>query len=628
MRRVLQLSLGMLFFALAGAYSLVTPAWEASDERQHYDYLRTILLTGRPPIQSVAQPNLGHHPPTYYYLAAALAWPADVRDDATLPQFNPLYAAAGNGGRDPNYVIHSTAETFPYAGHALALHLGRLASVLISTVTVLLIVEIGFLAYSARPEVGLLAGAIAAFNPEFLFVSGAMTNDVLVTLAGTGAFAQLLRVLRAPRSDRALVLLGVWLGLGLISKFTAIAACAAVGLILTIGVARTRTPRQIVQGALSLILPVALMAGWWFVRNWSLYGDPLGYRIYRQAWWPSLRISPLTGAELGTFAWLQFRSFWAWFGWMNVPGPSWVHAGYLAVVIAAALGLIASAAGLVRAGRPSADRGTSPPGGWWDGTGREALLAALVFLAVQEAYLVALILDCNASCYQGRYLFAALGPIALLLSAGLLALVPSRLACSAAGVGALAMAAVAVAVPQRVIAPAYAIVPLPKTALDRLPRVGSGELQGGRAETLPKLAMRRPPQPPRVIVGDAFELVAMQTRLDRFAHRLVVTLYWRARGRPDFDYSAFVHLIDDRGDLVAQKDHAPGEGRRFPPTSWAVGDLIADDHAIALPPDLAPASYRLRTGLYNWSTGAQLPIRVDGRDVGGHWIVPGTIAVG
>jgi hypothetical protein len=53
---------------------------------------------------------------------------------------------------------------------------------------------------------------------------------------------------------------------------------------------------------------------------------------------------------------------------------------------------------------------------------------ALLFLAfiAQEAYMLAVITKCNSSCYQGRYMFPAIAPIAIILSWRLTGLLPRR----------------------------------------------------------------------------------------------------------------------------------------------------------------------------------------------------------
>ncbi|MEM7113099.1 MAG: hypothetical protein AAF614_11750 [Chloroflexota bacterium] len=88
---------------------------------------------------------------------------------------------------------------------------------------------------------------------------------------------------------------------------------------------------------------------------------------------------------------------------------------------------------------------------------------------------------------------------------------------------------------------------------------------------------------------------------------LIVTLYWQGLRPPVADYVVFVHLLDENGQLVANHDAMPANGR-FPTTAFLPGDLIQDGHALFLDPNLASGSYRLSVGLYLPETGQRLPL--------------------
>ena len=88
---------------------------------------------------------------------------------------------------------------------------------------------------------------------------------------------------------------------------------------------------------------------------------------------------------------------------------------------------------------------------------------------------------------------------------------------------------------------------------------------------------------------------------------LSVTLYWRARSAMDRDYTVFVHLLDGNGRIVAQRDGQPGDG--FYPTSiWDPGEVVPDEYAIIVPPDLPAGDYEVVVGMYYFPTGERLPI--------------------
>jgi hypothetical protein len=89
---------------------------------------------------------------------------------------------------------------------------------------------------------------------------------------------------------------------------------------------------------------------------------------------------------------------------------------------------------------------------------------------------------------------------------------------------------------------------------------------------------------------------------------LPFTLHWRAAAPVDFDYTAFVHLLDAQGNKVAQLDWQPHDRMGVLPTStWPQGWLATDTQILPLPADLPPGDYTLLVGLYNWQNGNRLP---------------------
>jgi mannosyltransferase len=78
---------------------------------------------------------------------------------------------------------------------------------------------------------------------------------------------------------------------------------------------------------------------------------------------------------------------------------------------------------------------------------------------------------------------------------------------------------------------------------------------------------------------------------------LPLTLYWRTDVPLDARYKVFLHLVDENGELVAQRDSEPGGGLVLTPT-WPEGETIRDNHGLYLPEDLEPGTYTLLLGLY------------------------------
>ena len=81
-------------------------------------------------------------------------------------------------------------------------------------------------------------------------------------------------------------------------------------------------------------------------------------------------------------------------------------------------------------------------------------------------------------------------------------------------------------------------------------------------------------------------------------NRLPLTLYWRADGKISQNYVIFIHLLDEKGQTVAQRDTAPRYGA-LNTTVWPPNELLDDDQSLPLPPNLPSGRYRLQMGIYN-----------------------------
>ncbi|MEM7117844.1 MAG: hypothetical protein AAF614_35765, partial [Chloroflexota bacterium] len=86
-----------------------------------------------------------------------------------------------------------------------------------------------------------------------------------------------------------------------------------------------------------------------------------------------------------------------------------------------------------------------------------------------------------------------------------------------------------------------------------------------------------------------------------------LTFFWEAQRAPDFNYTIFIHLLNEAGELVAGRDTQPLDGR-FPTRLWQPDEIIPDEHLLALPPDLPAGTYQLYVGLYRLKTGERLPV--------------------
>ena len=86
-----------------------------------------------------------------------------------------------------------------------------------------------------------------------------------------------------------------------------------------------------------------------------------------------------------------------------------------------------------------------------------------------------------------------------------------------------------------------------------------------------------------------------------------ITLYWQVGQNVGDSYTIFIHVIDETGQMVAQSDSIPAQGRS-PTHIWQPGDLTRDEHRLGpLPPD-----GMLLIGAYDPVSGQRLPVTYQG----------------
>lgn len=562
-----------VFFVLALLYGVVNPILEAPDEVQHYYYVRHISQTGRLAVQDPDQVALyrqeGSQPPLYYLFGALLTFWIDQNDAEEVIRENPhvnlgVPQAFGN----KNAVVHRADEGFPYRGVPLAVHLLRGLSALFGVLTVWGTHGLGRIICPDRPGIALLAAGFNALLPQFLFMSAAVNNDVAVAATACWAAALLARSVRDGFAPGRSVALGALMGLAALSKLSGLVMIplAVLGLVYR-GWRRDQGRAELFRNGLIMGAVAAIIGGWWYARNWTLYSDPLGLHTMlevvgrREAFSFSDLLFELEGLRL---------SFWGLFGWFNVLMDRWA---YLFYDVLALLGLVGLGILFWRQVRTGSKDSRCV-----------ALLVGLI-LWVGLAFGALLHWTRSTTGSQGRLLFVALPALCVLWAVGLAHLVPRRFS-RLAGVGILLVwLMLAALTPFAYIGPAYA----------RPSRVDPDALPPG-VERLD------------VVFADKLRLIGyeMPQRRVRRGTPLPLTLYWQSLAAMDRDYTVFVHLFGRDGEAVGQEDTYPGAGN-YPTSQWRPGEVIADRYQVlVLPEARAPALGLVDVGVYDLETQERL----------------------
>lgn len=557
------------FTVLGIAYSAINPLHEATDELRHYRFIQHIIQYDRLPVQGeLACSTQGHHPPLFYAMAALVIGGIDTgRDVCYEPPGNPFWAYRywEVGHDNKNQYLHGADEAFPWHGEALAAHLARLVNLLFGALTVWLTWATALMIWPRRRALAAGSAAFVAFNPMFVYMSGAINNDIIAAAAGAAVVLACVRLLRDPRglAWRWGVVLGVLYGLALMSKFNLAAIIVVIEAAVTWVAWRKGQWRQWLAVNALIVGLAALLAGWWFVRNQVLYGEPTGIERLTELW--GVR-DPRDSFGLAVrelpYVW---TSLWGRFGYGQIPLPNSIYLGLLALALVAVAGYVV---GLAR--RSAELRAAAEP---------LALLAlnVVVFFGVIFNYLLV-----SPAGPMGRFFFPAISSFGILLFYGLSLWLPGgvtrrrqpeKALAWVVGVGLAVLSAVALV---GFLAPAYAR--------------------------------------PATYAADATLPNATDVQFDSFVHLrgysvgpgtvrpnepINIELYWEVTGQPPGDYLLFVHAIDnDTGALVAQRDTYPGLGN-FPSSQWQPGDRFVERLQMVVPETAwVPSNVTIKTGLY------------------------------
>ncbi|MGH2541298.1 MAG: glycosyltransferase family 39 protein, partial [Ardenticatenaceae bacterium] len=536
------------FAALGAISSIVVPPFETPDEIWHYAFIQQVASGGGLPLSEPATRALwrqqGAQAPGYYLAAAALTAWIDQSDFPDIYERANPHAAIGvpYAQRSINYLLHYRNEGWPWRGSILALHVARFFSVALGVAT--LWASYRLLRLLVGEEVALLSVALFAFIPQFVFISGATSNDNAINALAALLLWRLVVLLKeapprsgAPdpaglatpwRSPRSYLLIGLLLGLALLAKISGLWLLPLTFFALGIVAYRLRSWRTFGESALLVGGLALLLAGWWYWRNWRLYGDWLATNI-----WLSnilLRLEPAGWRVIAGELESLHHSFWGLFGWFNVAYPAWLYRAFQAVEFLVASGLLLTAVRTKERGVPAAGpRGArSGPDDrthtlHWRRAGLALLFLWLIAITISWLGFMRI-----AAAAQGRYFHPAAPAIAMLMAVGLRAwrIPGTRFPVLAWGVVA-GLFLVSAATSWWILRPVYT----PSAAV---------------AAT----------EPVTIFEGDegAFGLQAAEIRTKATTPGSVVEmeLVWQIVEPPARDWSLFVHLVRPDGVIVAQ----------------------------------------------------------------------------
>ncbi len=442
-------AIALIAFVNAGAWALITPAFNAPDEPAHFSYAQYLAETGHAPAKAPdgraeystdevlalnavdlesqisatdgLPPWLGVNQREWERTLATTPHPADNGGGATTAAstHQPLYYAL----LVPAYEAVRSQSAFSQ------LTAMRLVSALLGALVAVCAFGVVRELIPRQPVAAVAAGLLVAFQPMFGFISGAVNNDNGVNAAAALSLYLVIRALRRGLSWRLALALGLALAIAPIMKETGyeIYPAVAVGLF---GVAWRSHRARDVPGWIALVACFfAVRAGWsalqgvfyptvagkstaaggivatsalslaehmpgrFLVYLWELFLPRLSFMgdLFPPGW-PFKAVYVVRG--------------WASFGWYTWQFPNWVYNVIIAAM--AAIGALAL----------------------WSAVRERLALRSRVFeVAVIALFPVCVVVAVEAAYFtptggrtvvaeQGRYIFPALAALAAIAVAG------------------------------------------------------------------------------------------------------------------------------------------------------------------------------------------------------------------
>jgi len=398
-------------------YSAVTPPWQAPDEPDHFQYAAFLVHYHRFPTRQDVATEEWLQTQVHASMQEFGFW---ARRAHTLapPALEEEYRAAT--GHPPLYYLLSALLLAPlsHCDLIIQLHALRLGSVLLGTLTVLVAYLTAQALFPEDVSWQLAVPIFVAFLPMHTFITSSVNNDSLAELLASLVIYSLLRILKGDLSWRRVVSIACLLASGLLTKRTTAFAIPLAALTILLYCLRAKPPklaltskpsrcplRWLRQRPVWLLIASAIGLGLWTLTRVPFYYFHLLLQPQRYA--------PAALRAYALFFALTFASFWANFGWMNVPlDLGW----YAALAVFSLLALGGLGLFTVRVVRGIETLET------WQRRAWLMLLLAVVFIFAQTFGLMIV----RGIPPQGRYLFPALIPLAVFFTLGLREWVPAR----------------------------------------------------------------------------------------------------------------------------------------------------------------------------------------------------------
>ena len=311
----------------------VVPPLESPDEPDHLNYIDFIVRTNSLPNQNNPETFInkeGHQFPLYYLLSSSLLrlvnedQPVNIKilENKRVTKF---------GGYDTRVPIYNNVYNDPFVNTSSrnSFYVLRIFSLLLACITVLISYKItGFFFENHLYRYSCLFFIVTL--PQFCFISSMISNDNLSNLISALAILAILKYLRAPGNISNVMILGIVAGLGLITKKTFLFIFPVLIIMNILMIYRKDISfKKTILNFLIILVFILLISGWWYYRNYTLYGEFFLTKTEMITAPFHVQIKPLLSFYfINPFIPGMFASFVGVFGWMNMPLPVFTYFVY------------------------------------------------------------------------------------------------------------------------------------------------------------------------------------------------------------------------------------------------------------------------------------------------------------
>ena len=388
---------------MAFLFNYFNPLWCSPDEERHFGYCEYIAQKGRLPAYTTDPEqyslNMGFHPPLYYFLTSFFC----AKDTIQLKDILVINDAPGY-----QKIVHPRTDSgLMYPEKVRSAYSIRFFSIILSSITLFLIYR---LALTVLPGETAFAAACALFVatiPQFQQVSSSISNQSLMMLTSTAFITCLVHYVNCPEKRRWKAGAGFFLGMCFLTRsasvlFIPLTLCAVIWVWF-------RNRKKALSDGILILGIGFVIAGWWYVRNYIVYRDPLLSKafMFHQPW-ISQKV-PFTLDYFLTVLYKTYTSFFGALGSTQIHIPPIQNAVYGLLLVLAAMG---AGSFILKFKNTTSFQ-------------RQSL--CLLFLALAGAVAQYAIMNVQYfGMYLGRYFFIVLGPFAVIIFTGLYYLLPVK----------------------------------------------------------------------------------------------------------------------------------------------------------------------------------------------------------